>query len=125
MADKNTGRDQPTSFAGSAGEVAGLADALAAVCKEAAVAQQSSELAQFQVADIEAEFSVVTTREGGSGVKLWVMGTEDAAAANLASHRVRFKLRRDIVGGPGLTITGGEGGDSLGSWDEGGRPHKP
>lgn len=94
MSNGGTGSDAAET-ASPAGDVVGLADALAALGKEVAAAQESSKLSPFEVADIEAEFSVATTTDAQGRLRLWVVSAEDATA-HPASHRVRFKLRRGV-----------------------------
>jgi Trypsin-co-occurring domain 2 len=100
------------------GAVAGLAEALAALRQElsADVSRTRSEQPQFEVTDVEVEFSVETAMDARGGVKLWVVNAGGLGAADRPpSHRVRLRL---TPSGEGL----GEELPIARSWDEGDQP---
>ena len=90
MADSGTGRS-------SAGEVVGLAEALAALGRELAAAQNRTELSQFEVADVEVAFEVAATADAEGRLRIWAVNTEGFGDAHTASHRVTLRLKRRIA----------------------------
>ena len=102
------------------GAVAGLAETLAALRQElsADVSRTRSGQPQFEVADIEVEFSVDTTKDVRGEVRLWVVNAgAQGGASPPASHRVRLRLALSNGGH-------GERHPITRSWDEGDQPRR-
>jgi hypothetical protein len=84
--------------AGREGELASLADTIAAVRRELSVAQAAGQgqPVQFRTGPVELEFEVAVTRTGGgqAGVQLWVLTLGGKAELGHAStQRVKITLQ--------------------------------
>jgi len=80
------------------GELASLADTIAAVRRELGLAQAAGQgqPVQFRTGPVELEFEVAVTRSGGgqAGVQLWVLTLGGKGErAHAATHRVKVTLQ--------------------------------
>ena len=85
-------------MAGGEGELASLADTIAAVRRELSVAQAAGQgqPVQFRTGPVELEFEVAVTRTGGgqAGVQLWVLTLGGKGELGHAStQRVKITLQ--------------------------------
>lgn len=118
---------------GPEGTAGSLADALGALRRELAadVSRARSADPQFEVAEVEVEFSVETTRNAEGGVALWVVDAATdigAPARGPASHQIKLRLKTsDVVLGGSAFVLGDEAEAAPSpaiarSWDEGDLP---